>query len=184
MNKIAQKPRPAFIATDGVVRTSRDAVRNSDVTEQARSLDTTLMAVARRVLADDDPAAELPLRQLRVCMALYDGPQSMSQLSRELRFSLSAMTQIADRLERAGMVTRWFEGTDRRVRRLRLTPRARRLLRLREEDRIRRIAAMLARMPVAARVSALQALDALRLAAASDNDHMDHAFPDNPPATP
>ena len=52
--------------------------------------------------ADDHLAAELPLAQLRVCGMLYDGPHPMSVLSRELGVSLSAMTQIADRLERAG----------------------------------------------------------------------------------
>ena len=47
-------------------------------------------------------AAELPLAQLRVCGVLCDGPRPMSAVSRELGVSLSAMTQIADRLERAG----------------------------------------------------------------------------------
>jgi DNA-binding MarR family transcriptional regulator len=177
MNKIAQKPRPAPTPSDAFDRRSAEPGGDSLVVEQARTLDSTLMAVARQVLVDDDAAAELPLRQFRVCMALYDGPRSMSHLSRDLRFSLSAMTQIADRLERAGMVTRWFEGTDRRVRRLRLTPRARRMLRLREEDRIRRIAAMLSRMPESARDSALQALQTLRLAA--DSDRFEHAAVDS-----
>jgi DNA-binding MarR family transcriptional regulator len=137
------------------------------VVSQAKTLDSTLMGIARSLLIDDDPASELPLRQLRVCMALYEEPRSMSVLSRELGFSLSAMTQIADRLERAGLVTRWFEGPDRRVRRLRLTPRARRMLRVREESRIFRIAAMLGRIPPEDRDETLRVLDSLRHAAES-----------------
>ena len=50
----------------------------------------------------------------------------MSSLGRELGVSLSAITQIADRLERAGLVTRVAKGGDRRVRRLELTRAARR----------------------------------------------------------
>jgi DNA-binding MarR family transcriptional regulator len=167
MNKIAQKHRMLAAPKSPRTLVSLTSTPAEVVVSQARKLDLVFVGVARHVLVDDDPAAELPLRQLRVCLALYEGPRTMSQLSRDLRFSLSAMTQIADRLERAGLVTRWFEESDRRVRRLRLTPRARRMLRLRKEARIRRIAAVLERMPVAARVDALTALDALRCAAAS-----------------
>ena len=163
MNKTAQKPPPRSEQS----KPAPECPQPSEAAiAQARSLDLIFMDFARHVLVDDDPAAELPLRQLRVCMALYQQPRSMSQLGRELRFSLSAMTQIADRLERAGMVTRWFEDSDRRVRLLRLTPRARRMLRLREEDRIRRIAAVLERMTPAAREETLHVLDGLRGAAA------------------
>jgi DNA-binding MarR family transcriptional regulator len=132
---------------------------------QARQLDASLLAFAREVLTHDDAASEMPLRQFRVCMELVAGAQSMSALSRELGVSLSAMTQIANRLERAGLVTRGFEDTDRRVRQLRLTPRARRMLRMRQESRISRIAAVLGRMSPAARANALAAIEELRVAA-------------------
>lgn len=132
---------------------------------QARQLDASLLAFAREVMTHDDAASEMPLRQFRVCMELVEGARSMSALSRELGVSLSAMTQIANRLERAGLVTRGFEDTDRRVRQLSLTPRARRMLRVRQESRISRIATVLERMPAATRAEALAAFDALRLAA-------------------
>jgi DNA-binding MarR family transcriptional regulator len=166
MNKLARKRRPPSPAVFDTPSAAGSA--DPHVVDQARALDSIFIDFARQVLIDDDPAAELPLRQLRVCMALYDEPRSMSQLSRELRFSLSAMTQIADRLERAGLVTRWFAGPDRRVRRLRLTPRARRMLRLRQEARICRVAGVLARMQAEARQDALRALEVLRHAAASE----------------
>jgi len=89
----------------------------------------------------------------------------MSDLSRELGVTLSAMTQIANRLERAGMVTRGFEDSDRRIRLLQLTPRAERMLRVRRENQIHRIALLLARMESADRDKTLAALDALRLVA-------------------
>jgi DNA-binding MarR family transcriptional regulator len=154
-----------------------ESLPSETIVAQARALDGMFKGFARCVLIDDDPAAELPLRQLRVCAALYDAPRSMSVLSRELGFSLSAMTQIADRLERAGLVTRALDRPDRRVRRLRLTPRARRMLRLREEARIRRVAFVLQTMPDEAREAALSALDALRRAAAPEANASDAPQP-------
>ena len=55
---------------------------------------------------EKDLADELPLAQLRVCAVLSEGPRAMSVLGRELGVSLSALTQIADRLERARLVKR------------------------------------------------------------------------------
>jgi DNA-binding MarR family transcriptional regulator len=119
------------------------------------------------VLVDDDPASEMPLRQLRVCLLLFDRPHSMSELSRELGVSQSAITQIADRLEAARMVTRGEVGDDRRVRRVQLTPRAQKMMRLREESRIERIADFLRSMTAEHRSDVLAALEALREAANS-----------------
>lgn len=166
MNQTTQKRRRVSPASTPAVESPPGVTPPDDaVVAQAWALDEIFKGFARRVLIDDDPASALPLRQLRVCLTLYEAPRSMSEISRELGFSLSAMTQIADRLERAGLVTRWFEGPDRRVRRLRLTPRARRMLRIREEARIRRVAAVLGTMNESSRQSVLAAFDALRQAA-------------------
>src|SRR5436190_11096387 len=70
------------------------------VHDQARELTSLFVSLTRQLFVLDDFVAEMPLRQLRVCVLLYDEPRSMSVLSRELGVSLSAMTQIADRLER------------------------------------------------------------------------------------
>ncbi len=130
--------------------------------EQARAVGAALLGLARHLLAaDHDAAAELPLAQLRVCGVLYRGPRAMSALGRELGVSLSAMTQIADRLERARLVKRVAEGTDRRIRCLRLTPRGERIMRRREEARFRRILAALAQLPTGARTEVLEALERL-----------------------
>jgi len=130
--------------------------------EQAKAVAALLLGLARHLLAaDHDPAAELPLAQLRVCGILYGGPRRMSALSRELGVSLSAMTQIADRLERARLVRRVAEGTDRRIRCLRLTPRGRRIMRRREEARLRRSVAALAHLSAEAKTEVLAALERL-----------------------
>ena len=63
----------------------------------------------------------------------------MSVLSRELGVSHSAMTQLADRLERAELVNRVAQGGDRRVRCLQLTERGEKMMRQHDEIRVRRI---------------------------------------------
>lgn len=137
---------------------------------EARGVASLLLALARRIFKlDDSLAAALPLAQLRVCGLLYDAPRPMSALSRELGVSLSAMTQIADRLERARLVKRIADGTDRRIRSLQLTPRGQRLMRRHEEARIRRVAAVLGQVPPAARRKATAALRTLVTASAASS---------------
>lgn len=166
MNQLSQLPAVPRTKPASQAHSNGVAAPGTKSEAQARQLDATLLAFAREVMTHDDAASEMPLRQFRVCMELVEGARSMSALSRELGVSLSAMTQIANRLERGGLVTRGFEDTDRRVRQLTLTPRARRMLRVRQESRISRIAAVLERMPPVARAEALTALEALRAAAA------------------
>jgi DNA-binding MarR family transcriptional regulator len=130
--------------------------------EQARAAADALLMVTRQVfLPDDGVTSELPVAQLRVCGLLYGSPRPMSALSRELGISLSAMTQIADRLERADLVRRVAEGTDRRVRCLKLTERGEGIMRQREAARVRRVRAVLERLPLDARREALAMLEVL-----------------------
>ncbi len=132
--------------------------------DEAKRMTELLMSLMRDIFAVDVQASELPMRQLRVCAMLYEGSRSMSSLSRELGVSLSAMTQIADRLERAHLVKRAFEGTDRRVRCLQLTPRAQRIMRLRENSRIQRASAALEQLTPEEQANVLTTLQALRAA--------------------
>ena len=126
------------------------------------------LSLTRHLLAVDDSAADLPLRQLRVCMLLHEEPRTMSWLSRELGVSLSAMTQIADRLERARLVKRHFEGGDRRVRSLQLTPRGIKIMQAREAARIDRAKFALERLSSEARVNVIEVLEVLRQACQGD----------------
>ena len=122
------------------------------VKDQAARLVAVMFGLLRHFAVEDDHSiADLPLRQLRVCGILHGGPQSMSALSRDLNVSLSALTQIADRLERAELVVREAAGSDRRVRRLRLTPRGEDIMRRRETARAARIASILATLPATKR---------------------------------
>ncbi|MGW8257161.1 MAG: MarR family winged helix-turn-helix transcriptional regulator, partial [Thermoguttaceae bacterium] len=113
-------------------------------TEQAKAIAALLPRLMQGLFSVvNDPALDLPLAQLRVCRNLCDGPRSMSVLSRELGVSLSAMTQLADRLERANLVSRVAAHADRRVRCLQLTPQGEKMMRLRDNYRVKRVLAVL-----------------------------------------
>jgi DNA-binding MarR family transcriptional regulator len=132
--------------------------------EQSQQAASLMVDLTRRLfLPDDDQVAELPVAQLRVCGILcgHGGPRAMSVLSRELGVSLSALTQIADRLERARLVRRVAEGSDRRVRCLQLTERGEQTMRQREETRVGRMMAALEHLSPRARQDVLAALQTL-----------------------
>lgn len=131
--------------------------------DQAVRLECLLPKLMRRLFTLDPthPATELPVAQLRVCSILQGGPRTMSAIGEELRISVSAVTQIADRLERAGFVERVAGRDDRRMKQLQLTPREAEIMRSRRETRIRRAADALALLPPAARDAVLEALRVL-----------------------
>jgi DNA-binding MarR family transcriptional regulator len=139
------------------------------VAEQAGAMATLLPSVMRQLFTfQGDLAAELPLAQLRVCGMLNDGPRAMSVLSRELGVSLSAMTQIADRLERSGLIKRVAEPGDRRIKCLQLTRRGTAMIEKREAARIERLTAVLQHLSPQARQELLESLEALRGACAAE----------------
>ena len=131
--------------------------------DQASRIASILPRLLRQlsVLQADDPAMELPIAQMRVCSLLYDGPHTMSALSRELGISLSAMTQIADRLERGQMVERVLEPEDRRVKTVRLTDHGQTVMRLRRKKRIDRISEVMEHLDPESRAAVLNALQTL-----------------------
>jgi DNA-binding MarR family transcriptional regulator len=110
---------------------------------QTDAVHAALRIIVRNLLGVDDSMMDLPLRQLKVCLTLYGHSRSMSEISRELKLSPSAVTQVSDRLERRGLIERVFQDEDRRVRKLRLTRKGQRLVRSRERKQLRRIAAAL-----------------------------------------
>jgi len=115
------------------------------IRDQAMEISATLPKIIRRLFAmeADDPAMDLPVAQVRVCGVLQDGPRTITCLSKELGISTSAATQIADRLEKSGLVERLSETDDRRVKNLQLTSQGAEIMRRRREKRIERIQNML-----------------------------------------
>ena len=131
--------------------------------DQAVELECILPRLIRRLftLEAGHPVAELPLAQLRVCIILQAGTRPISVVSEELGISVSATTQIADRLERTGMVERVVSADDRRQKNLQLTSHGRQLMESRQQERIRRVELALARLMPEQRAQALYALSAL-----------------------
>ena len=139
---------------------------NDTLQQQAAEVSATLPKLMRHLftLHPDDPSAGLTLVQVRMCTLLSDGPLPMSAVGKELGVSLSALTQITDRLERADMVERIADQDDRRVRVLKLTPRAAEMLKQRDERRLARITDVIGRLPIDTREQIVQALKSLEAA--------------------
>lgn len=115
-------------------------------------LGATLPDILRRILDCDDleaPLLQLPVAQLRLAQALFgtagccggDG-ETMGHLSERLSVRQSALTQAADRLIGHGLAERLNDRSDRRVVRLRLTPKGRTWIaerKARRQERIERL---------------------------------------------
>ena len=136
---------------------------DDDLREQAVQIEHLLPRLLRRLftIERDHPATELPLAQLRVCTILQAGPRTLSAIGEELRISVSATTQIADRLEKVGMVERVSGQDDRRTKKLQLSPHGRALMQSRRDERIQRAVRALSEMPPDLRANAVQTLHAL-----------------------
>jgi len=115
----------------------------SALSTKAKAVRNALHGFGRDLLSVDDPTMDLPIRQLKVCLALVRRSRSMSEIACESGLSRSAVTQVSYRLERRGLVERVFPDDDRRVRNLKLTKKGLRLMRSHEEKQLRQIAAAL-----------------------------------------
>lgn len=142
----------------------RQCVMTDDtLLEQAAQLENLLPRIMRKLftLEQDHPATELPLSQLRVCMILQHGPRCLSALGDELGISVSAVTQLTDRLERAGFVERTAGEEDRRMKRVAMTAQGNALMTARRETRVQRAQNALAGMTSGERAVVLNALELL-----------------------
>jgi DNA-binding MarR family transcriptional regulator len=137
------------------------------IEQQAAELERLMPIVSRQLFSTDPthPIADLPLGQFRLCTLLHkEGRRTMSQIGEDLGISVSAVTQMADRLERAGLVERTSDTTgDRRNRYLRLTPHGRTLMQSRTTQRLERTTEALKQLNTEERTVLLQMLDKLRV---------------------
>jgi DNA-binding MarR family transcriptional regulator len=136
---------------------------DNDLAGQAAQLELLMPRVMRQLSRLDlqNPTTHLPQAQLRVCAILADGSLTISVLAREIGVSVSAATQLADRLESADLVERVPGTRDRRRKQLRLTDNGRKLMRSRRQRRIRRAGQMLAQLSPDRRAALLAALEEL-----------------------
>jgi MarR family transcriptional regulator, organic hydroperoxide resistance regulator len=140
-----------------------------EIAAQAARLEATLPAILRQLFWGNPshPLSELPLGQFRLCILLYrEGRRTMSQVGDSLGISVSAVTQMADRLERAGLVERVAEpGGDRRTRYLQLTRNGFATMEERNTLRVERASAALRSLTPEQRQSILDAMETLQNAA-------------------
>jgi DNA-binding MarR family transcriptional regulator len=130
---------------------------------EAEKFVALLRQLIRQVFALDpeDPSTDLPVAQLRVCALLSEGPLTVTALANELDISVSAATQVADRLEAAELATRVTDEEDRRVRNLVLTPQGEALTQRRRSRRTQAAKTLLGRLAPEGRREVLSALEAL-----------------------
>ena len=131
--------------------------------EQAEQLSHAVSRLMRALnsLRSEEVETAFTIPQARVCALLREGPQPMTALSRELDISLSAVTQIADRLERDGLVSRTLDEDDRRVRLLQLTEAGQERVQRRHAARLQRAHTILEAIPCRERAAVLEALTGL-----------------------
>jgi DNA-binding MarR family transcriptional regulator len=144
-------------------------INDLTLVETATELESLMPRLMRRLftLQPENPVTEMPIAQLRICTMLQGGLRSISSIGEEIGISASAVTQIADRLERAGLVERVAEPDDRRMKNLELTHYGERLMNERREYRIRRVAEALENMAPEQRTEVLAAFQTLLDAAIS-----------------
>lgn len=138
-------------------------VEEQAITEQAETLSNLLPSVVRRLFlgSQNSTTSDMPITQLRVCLLLQSGERTMTAISEEMGVTMSAVTQIADRLERSNMVERVTDREDRRVKILRLTSFGHEVLQARLQMRARRLADVLNVLPPDVRVALIQNLQSL-----------------------
>ncbi len=114
--------------------------------ERAIKLEALVPRLIRSMFQHDEDSQwiELPVGQIRVMRLLYAGPSTPSDLSAQLSLSVSAITQVANRLEALGLIERSEDSEDRRVRHLRLSPEGQKLMYRRHTMRVRRARTALA----------------------------------------
>jgi DNA-binding MarR family transcriptional regulator len=147
--------------------------------DMAVELEQLMPRVMRRLytLDPEHPANDLPIAQLRVCAILQSGPRTHSAISDELGISVSATTQIADRLERAGLVERLAGVDDRRIKYLQLAPHGMEMMRTRREIRVQRTRIALAELSPEARQATLDVMRALLEASGAVTPDWPHGDP-------
>ena len=131
--------------------------------QQSVELERLLPRLTRQLgrLSLDHAMPDITLRQLRVCLLLEDGPITLSTIGRDPDICCSAVTQIADRLEKAGMVERISTPADRRNRYLQLTESGTERMQSWRAQRIERTHLILTKLSCESRQQALRALNTL-----------------------
>jgi DNA-binding MarR family transcriptional regulator len=131
--------------------------------DRAIRLEAALPKLMRVLFSPDqeDPLCDLPIAQLRVMRLIYDQDATVGDLSHDLLLSASAVTQIANRLETAGLIERVEVAEDRRRRVLRLSRHGRELMLRRRDRRVSQAEDMLRQLDRDRQEAVLSAIEEL-----------------------
>jgi DNA-binding MarR family transcriptional regulator len=142
---------------------------SGDLVETAAVLEALLPRAIRALYGQDrkDPFSQLVVAQLRVIRLLSVRSMRPSEIGKELGMSASAVTQVTNRLEAAGLVERVMDGKDRRVRHLNLTARGKRIVKARRERRTQASLPLLKRLNEKDRAHLIRILKAIAEGAGS-----------------
>ncbi len=163
--------------------------------EFAIRLEAMLPRLMRSLFNPDpeDPLIELPMAQLRVMRTLFVGDRTVSDLSEDFALSMSACTQMINRLESMGLVARRGDTDDRRVRHIGLSEEGRHKMLERRRRRVDRAKKVLAGMEESEQNQVVSVLEKL-LATAEPHAHgaeslsttaeLEQALPIMPPYAP
>lgn len=124
----------------------------------------SLLPTVMRVLFrhdGDEPLVELSVAQMRMMRLLYARDRMPGEVSTELGLTPSAVTQIANRLEKSGLIERRSDPTDRRVRLIGLSEDGRQKMRQRQAYRVSRAEGVLVALSDAHRRALVEALEDL-----------------------
>jgi DNA-binding MarR family transcriptional regulator len=127
---------------DDVTEPPAPAVQDADVLELASTLRLAITRTARRLRRHAD-AGISPSLQSALATVEAMGPVALGDLAAAEAIRPSSTTRIVARLEEEGLIVREVDPLDRRVSRVRVTPRGRRLL---ERTRSRKTAYLARRL--------------------------------------
>ncbi len=122
----------------------------------------------------EDPLVDLPIGQMRMMRLLEAKSWTPSSLGEELGLSVSAVTQMANRLDSTGMLAREEDPADRRVKHLMLTPLGKEKMRARRERRVRLLESVLVHMKEERQDEFIKMLEELLDASAIASKSEDH----------
>jgi len=146
--------------------------------DRAIRIEGLLPRVLRTLFKPDpnDPLVDIPVGQMRMLRLLTLKAWTPSNLGEELGLSVSAVTQMANRLDSIGFVSRVEDPLDRRVKHLTLTPLGRANMIRRRDRRVYRLESVMSNMPVDRQVEFIALLEELIEASAEASEFVDNSI--------
>jgi DNA-binding MarR family transcriptional regulator len=146
--------------------------------ERAIRVEGLLPRVLRTLFKPDinDPLVDIPIGQMRMMRLLAMKARTPSNLGEELALSVSAVTQMANRLDAIGFVERIEDPIDRRAKHLTLTPLGTEMMSRRQERRVHRLETVLAHMTPDRQQAFIDVLEELIEASAKAEEFVDNSI--------